>query len=359
MRLLMVSNHPYFPQQVGGREWVMHETAIELRREGHDAAIICGLAPAGWLYYRNRLTSAVTRRACPGDKLQSYAVFRGWPLEVGLQQVVRRLKPTAAIIEGGGNAVPLVRRLLEFGVPTVVRLHDSSLHLLNGTPRELPGVPFVAVSEFLSARFRDTFGETAFVIPPLISSHRCTTHTTRTRVVCVNPRKVKGGDIVIALAERHPDIPFRFFEAWAQDDEIKAYRARAQRLRNVEWMKPVMDPREIYRDAHCVLVPSQGNETWGRVATEAQFSGIPVIATNRGGLPEAVGPGGMLIGPEGGVDEWSEALLAVWTDVSLYRSLSQRAAEFARRPEIAVDTLMKRTHQVIEQARSHFPRARQ
>ena len=55
-----------------------------------------------------------------------------------------------------------------------------------------------------------------------------------------------------------------------------------------------MDMRSVYRDTKVLLVPSQWLETWGRVATEAQFSGIPVLASRSGALPEAVGPGGIL-----------------------------------------------------------------
>src|SRR3546814_9881685 len=43
------------------------------------------------------------------------------------------------------------------------------------------------------------------------------------------------------------------------------------------------DMREVYRRTHTLLVPSQWEEAWGRVATEAQFSGIPVLASDRGG----------------------------------------------------------------------------
>ena len=54
--------------------------------------------------------------------------------------------------------------------------------------------------------------------------------------------------------------------------------------------------------------------TFGRIAVEPQFSGIPVVASDRGGLPEAVGPGGVLIDPaaHGGHRETDLAMLALF-----------------------------------------------
>ncbi len=55
-----------------------------------------------------------------------------------------------------------------------------------------------------------------------------------------------------------------------------------------------MDTRSVYAATRVLLVPSQWKaETWGRVASEAQFSGIPVLASDVGGSPEAVAPGGV------------------------------------------------------------------
>jgi len=75
-------------------------------------------------------------------------------------------------------------------------------------------------------------------------------------------------------------------------------------------------------------------EAWGRVATEAHFSGIPVIASNQGGFPESVGPGGILVDPNASISEWKQALRGLWDDPQRYRELSALSLKYSQRPEI-------------------------
>ena len=67
-----------------------------------------------------------------------------------------------------------------------------------------------------------------------------------------------------------------------------------------------------YAQARLLLVPSVWEEAWGRVVTEAQLNGIPVLATAIGGLPESVGPGGILIPPGSGIEVWNAHLRKLW-----------------------------------------------
>jgi glycosyltransferase involved in cell wall biosynthesis len=56
----------------------------------------------------------------------------------------------------------------------------------------------------------------------------------------------------------------------------------------VEWAGFVKDRHAIYSSMDLCVVPSKLFEPFGLVAAEAAAHGIPVIATNRGGLPEIV-----------------------------------------------------------------------
>ncbi len=54
----------------------------------------------------------------------------------------------------------------------------------------------------------------------------------------------------------------------------------------------------LLRESDIVCVPSRVSEAFGMVALEAMASGAVVVASNRGGLPEACGGAGLLVDPE-------------------------------------------------------------
>ena len=64
--------------------------------------------------------------------------------------------------------------------------------------------------------------------------------------------------------------------------------------------------------------PSIRRESFGRVAAEAQACGVPVIASNDGGIPETIrdGESGVLV-PPGDVPAWTDAILKLANDASL------------------------------------------
>ena len=82
-----------------------------------------------------------------------------------------------------------------------------------------------------------------------------------------------------------------------------------------------------YRAADIVAVPSY-SESFGLVAVEAQACGTPVVAAAVGGLPYAIGDGGLLIDSHR-TNDWSAALEALLDDPGQRERLSRRAVEHA------------------------------
>jgi glycosyltransferase involved in cell wall biosynthesis len=69
--------------------------------------------------------------------------------------------------------------------------------------------------------------------------------------------------------------------------EGEAYQRRLQqRSPGVSWLGKRRDVDRVMRAADVAVVPSRWDEPFGLVAVEAMASGLPVIATRRGGLPE-------------------------------------------------------------------------
>ncbi len=98
---------------------------------------------------------------------------------------------------------------------------------------------------------------------------------------------------------------------------------------NIRFVPPVdrATLAQWYRAADAVAVPSH-SESFGLVAVEALACGTPVVASNVGGLPTAVGDGGLLVDGHDTAD-WATALGRVVLDPQARAGLSRRAAEHA------------------------------
>ena len=61
---------------------------------------------------------------------------------------------------------------------------------------------------------------------------------------------------------------------------------------NVFFHDHTNDPRRFWRAARICLLPSLVAENQPLVAIEAMINGVPVIGSNRGGIPETLGSAG-------------------------------------------------------------------
>lgn len=103
-------------------------------------------------------------------------------------------------------------------------------------------------------------------------------------VTMINPCAYKGIAIFLALADAFPEIQFAAVPTWGTTTEdinaLKAYN-------NVTLIEPVDDINEIFSKTRIMLVPSLWAEAKSRTIVEAMLRGIPVLASNVGGNPEA------------------------------------------------------------------------
>lgn len=334
MKILLASAHPYIPQMTGGAQSSMHDLACEFMRRGHKVGVLGGLTKEGWTGLKSRVGLKLWRRGHAVDHGLGYPVYRAWFAWEAVVDVARHM--------GADVVVPQSRLPVRFaqalkGVDTrvVIYLRNVEADDLGGEPRDLQGVSYIANSQFTSNRCRELFGVRSDVVYPLIRRENYETATTRENVTFINPNPHKGLEIALAVAERCPKIPFVFVESWMMEPQDREkLRKRLALLPNVTLRPPTQDMKSVYGKARIVLAPSQWEEAFGRVAVEPQFSGIPVVASARGGLPEAVGPGGILMDPEAGADAWAETIGMLWHDEALYAKKSQDARSYSMRPEM-------------------------
>jgi surfactin synthase thioesterase subunit len=103
-------------------------------------------------------------------------------------------------------------------------------------------------------------------------------------VTMVNPSAVKGIAIFLALAEAFPTVRFAAVPMWGTTAEDR--RALAAR-QNVTLLKPVDDINLLLARTRVLLVPSLWAEARSRIIVEAMLRGVPVMAADSGGIPEA------------------------------------------------------------------------
>ena len=107
----------------------------------------------------------------------------------------------------------------------------------------------------------------------------------------------KGWDVLcraVTLVRR--ELPNVVFVVIGEGPELKEFR-RMQACADVRFVGYRERASSLIRAFDVLVVPSR-YEAFGRVAAEAMFAGVPVIASNVDGLPEVVGECGVLIPPE-------------------------------------------------------------
>jgi glycosyltransferase involved in cell wall biosynthesis len=166
-------------------------------------------------------------------------------------------------------------------------------------------------------------------------------------VLMVNPCVVKGISIFLALAARFPDVPFAALTGWGT---TSTDREAMSRLPNVTILETVPGIDDVLSQARLLLMPSLWLEGFGLIAMEAMLRGLPVIASDSGGLVEAKAGTGFVIPvrpierfepvfdethmpkpvdvPQD-IEPWAKALNLLLADLQAYEAEAERSRESA------------------------------
>jgi len=338
VKILFVAAQLYFPQLYGGVQTATDQLCHALIKKGYKVSLLVKVMPGGMFGWICRLKMQINKalHGCniSRDTGLGYPVWRTWFPAQAIKYVSTREKPDLIVLMTG-NVVPLAEAARPTGIPMLVQLHDVAFHAQGGNFAELGTIPCVANSQFTAKKYHGAFGTSSVIIYPFIATEKYRTKTTRENVTFVNPHSRKGLEIALKIARLCPDIPFSFVEGWTlSPEQHQKLMDELRSLPNVTFFPSQEDMAKVYGKCRILLVPSIAEETYGRVVTEAQISGIPVVASNRGALPESVGPGGILLDPESPIDNWVEAIRKLWQDDNYYAEFSAAALAHAQRPEM-------------------------
>lgn len=318
MRVLFASVYPHLPDIVGGLQTTTDDLCTALVGMGAYAAVLCGQNE------HDDASSAFVR----SDTTLGYPVFRTSNPVHDLTLVVACWEPDVIVVQSGTTLLPMVVRALETGKPTAVYLHNVETHQLGGLLVPDPSILYLANSEFTARRWRVLCGLECVVVPPLVLPERYCVTERGDSVLFVNPTQIKGVEIMFALAAACPDIPFLVSESWGLNSHWRDYcLQRTRALPNIKWNAPTRDMRVMYAQTRTLLMPSVWEESYGRTVVEAQISGIPVVASNRGALTEVVGAGGLFVDADASVADWEFALRQAYMPSVTYDQLAVQARQ--------------------------------
>lgn len=153
----------------------------------------------------------------------------------------------------------------------------------------------------------------------------------------------KGPDVLIRAVERlgRSDLEYLLVgsQGFARDAPLSPYEIELRSLAGratAEWgaeirFEPFVDRAalpELLRSADLLVVPSRWAEPSGLTAMEGLATGLPVIASRVGGLPDLIGSAGVLVEPDDPA-ALADAITTLADDPAARRRMSQAARDHA------------------------------
>ena len=361
MRILLTANASYVPPRGGATRsnllWLEY-----MATRGHDCRIVAAALAEGAGKRVQMAQEGSDRQALVERGVEVYEVAEHSRQATVLRRHIREFQPDWVLVSSEDLGHGLLREAHDSAPGRVVYLAHTPQFFpfgpasWNPAPaatelvRRAAGV--VAIGQHTATYIRQHTGRDAVVIhPPIYGSGPFPNLASFDTglVTMVNPCAVKGISIFMALAERFPAYGFGVLPGWGTTASDRAQMAAHA---NIAMLPNCRHISEFLSRSRILLMPSLWYEGFGLTVMEAILHGIPVIASDAGGLVEAkMGTPFVVPAPAiqryapvfdehslpmpviGPVDlrPWEDALRALLTDRGLYERVSAASREAALR----------------------------
>jgi glycosyltransferase involved in cell wall biosynthesis len=266
--------------------------------------------------------------------------------------VIGRFQPNTVVGYGGDRLqCQIFARARRLGARTVFNLHNCRYRSAH------PFIDMDAIcvpSRFAAEFYQRTLGLGCTVLPSAIQVNRIGVRDLSPQYLTfINPTLEKGVFVFARIADelgrRRPDIPLLVVECRGTEADVAACGLDLRAHGNVFFMNHTSDPRQFYGVSRAVIVPSLIPETFGRVAAEAMCNGIPVLASDRGALPETLSTSGVvltlpdrltptseILPTAEEVMPWVTSIIRLWDDTDFFEDLRDRAVRESMRWDPAI-----------------------
>ena len=305
MKILLAQNVDYYPALGGsnrsnrtlleGLAKLGHECLVvaTTKKDSHTSEILASLHP----HYINEEIAVFNCNNICVHAVKVHAALDCSKLKNHLREQIHSFNPDFIFISTEDIGQVLLETAIHEAAHKVIYLARTTLYLPFGPGCYMPSTPktkllkyvggIVCVGDYVKDYIK-TYGDLDSVVLPISlfgkgpfpDYHQFG----KGYVTMINPCAYKGISIFLGLAKHFKNIPFAAIPTWGTTTkDLEALRA----LPNVTLFEPTNHIDEIYAQSTVVLVPSLWAEAKSRTIVEAMARGLPVLASNIGGNPEA------------------------------------------------------------------------
>ncbi len=306
MRILLAQNSLYYPAHGGGDK--SNRLLMEaLAARGHECRVVARIAVFGEREHERYLEDLAARGTTPRSTGGGVVVFErnGVGVHVVTNSALRacfvaeveQFRPDVILASTDDPAQLLLEAALRAPGARVVYLVRATLAVPFGPDAAFPSdantarirraALVVGVSEYVARYVREHARMDAVHVPISLLEPGDWPELGRYEnqfVTITNPCAVKGIAIFLALADAFPEVAFAAVPTWGTNAGDRAALAARP---NITILDPVDNIDDLLRRTRVLLVPSLWAEARSRIVLEAMLRGVPVMAADVGGIPEA------------------------------------------------------------------------
>ncbi|HXB69577.1 MAG TPA: glycosyltransferase family 4 protein [Candidatus Acidoferrales bacterium] len=296
MRILLTANASYVPPRGGATRsnliWL-----DRMARAGHASRIVCGASggegggKAAGLGYHESITVLAVED--PARRLLT------------LRQQIREFRPDWVLVSSEDLGHLLLREAQQGAPGRLVYLAHTPQFFPFGPASWNPdpqGAELVAqaaavvaigqhMAEYIArslefALERSLARPVVVIHPPIYGPGPYPNYASFERgfLTMINPCAVKGISIFLEIAGRLPEYQFAAIPGWGTTSED---RRALERVPNIRLLPNPKDIDQLLAQTRLLLNPALWYEGFGLIVMESMLRGIPVVASDSGGLKEA------------------------------------------------------------------------
>jgi glycosyltransferase involved in cell wall biosynthesis len=320
LRVLLTSNAPYLPPR-GGSTRSNLAFLNGLVQQGHVCRVVAASPEASTPEQQARLRAELQEQQLDSSVVSKASRQTHWKGMLGSIEVVsvydllRHARELTSQIDEFAPEFVLVSSedLSHTLLREAARSAGSRLVYLAHTPQWFPFGPaswnrdehsaelvknaaaIVVISNVMADYVEQHLGRRPFVVHPAIYGEPPWPqlgHYESGYIALLNPCQVKGISLFLTMADLFPARDFAALPSWGTNRQDLE---NLKRRRNVRLLPRVKDIEAFLSRTKLLLMPSLWMEGFGLIVMEAMLRGVPVIASDSGGLREAKAGTGYVI----------------------------------------------------------------